>query len=809
MYSAPTNENKNFPFKLSYRDKIAKDYELARQVAEYYNSYYDEDKSARYRENFELHRGSWSQIENMSPTTNLLFESENIILGGGVLRHVPVINQVSQSYVTDLIVSPLQPVLRDTSSRAINHRERVRGERVRSYFQEKFVLPEINRIKAQFLSNSQQLSPEQMQEIQTTVQQQVIDSLPEEIADGLDAYKMPDEILGEKILNRILLDEDVKEKIDAGADYAVAVAEEYYHAGIRNNKPFLKLLNGKNVTWGGSSEVEWVQDAEFAKYTRYISFPELVADFGTKIKWNKIDDIIDLYSPIPNSQKRNNEPDLYETDITDAISNNPSYNDPKSPNYIDPLTRDGQQKLMGLYQKLGQLRDKDYGIKHTFITWRWTRKVKKVTRLINNKEVDFIEDEHYAKNVKSGDIKVEWILIEQVWSCDIINDEYYVNIGPEPYQYSNLTDLRKPPLPIIGLKYNTFHNNAKNASVIDLGKPANFKLNLVHKKLEEYEATDYGRMLFMLPSLKPDGTTWTQFLTSAFRNKVAVINRKFEGASNNDRVPFETIDMSRDHDIQSMIAKAEFYERQVVKNMLYNPAKFGQISQYSTNQNAALSVQGADRQVGRFMNKRRLLKQKLLTQLLNLGIIAFQENDYLKDLLFDDLTRAYFDLNVEPFSASSLGLYVVDDFEDSENVKQMKSFGLTFLQNGGSPTDISAIISAKSMSEIQDILEKSTKRMQEQVQKQQMHEQELAKINAKTQEDALKFKMSFEAEQKERDRMIKLEMARLNSEVLANANDIDENKVGDSLQKTILEIASNEKIEKEKRQIDRLKIARS
>lgn len=808
MQSINTTKNKNFPYKLSYREKTANDYELAKEAAEYYASFCDESKEDRYHENFDIHRGAWKAIENLSPGFNMIIDGERVEVNGGPLRHIPVQNQVSQAIVGEAIMTPLIPIIRDISSNAVNHRERVMANRVKQFFVDQFVTPPLNAFRIEFFKTNPNASPEELQEAETNAQKETINSLPEEIRDSLDAHKMPDELLAQKILERIILDQNVKEKIDMGADYAVVVGEEYYHTRILNGQPSLKLINGKNLEWGGSEGIIWTHEGEFAKYDEYLSFQEVVSDFGAQIKWKDINDIAGLFSAIPNTAAGLYEPTETDMEITDLIHDNPQFNDPTSPLYINPTTTDGTQKMMSLYRMLGHMRDKNYAIKHTYVCWRWTRKAKAVTRLRDNKEVEEIEDEHYVKNPALGDIKVKWILLEQVWETDIINDEYYLNIGPVKYQYQNIGDYRKPWLPIIGLKYNTFHNNAKNASFIDLGKPAQFKLNLVHKKLEEYEATDYGVLLGILPSLKPDNQSWTQFFTSAFQKKVFLMNKKFEGYNVNDKSPFEKIDLSRQIDIESTIRKAEYYENQIIKQMLYNPVKFGQIGQYSTNQNAALSMQGADRQMVSFMNKRRLLKQKLLTQLLNLGIIAFRDNDYLKELLFDDLQKAYLDLNVEPFAASSLGLYIVDDFEDTENVKQMKSYGLTFMQNGGSPKDISAIISAKSMQEINEVLDKAEKRMQENLRNQQAHEAEIAQMNAKAQENALKMKMEFDFNMNERNNQTKLKMADINAEINRRGSDVDQNAMNDSLQKTILEIASNERIANKKLEVEKLKIGR-
>ena len=92
----------------------------------------------------------------------------------------------------------------------------------------------------------------------------------------------------------------------------------------------------------------------------------------------------------------------------------------------------------------------------------------------------------------------------------------------------------------------------------------------------------------------------------------------------------------------------------MIRAMHYNPSKFGDISQYATNDNTQLSLMGVDRQMLRFLNKRRAYKRSVLTSLLNASIAAFQDNEYMKELLFDDYLKVHYEQNVEPFSMSSL-----------------------------------------------------------------------------------------------------------------------------------------------------------
>lgn len=803
MAFIPNNntENPNFPFNLTLKDKKANDFEYAKIMMDYYNiaSPTSNEKLERYAENFNLHRGAWPEIENLAPTTNINIYNENISLGGGKLYHFPIINTVSQTIVSELIANPIIPIIRDTSSKARSHRDRVRAEKVKAYFQAKYVQPQLAAMQASFAG--QEVSPEIMQQVEA----EAAKALPEEITNSIDSYKMPDELLMDILYKHVMESERVKEKLDMGADFAVVMAEEYAMVYADRTGPRLKVLNGKYVDWGASDDVECVEDGEWARYTEYITFQDLIARFGTYLKFNTMKEIMDLYSPIPGSMDTRDKSEI-DLPLVDTLAANPSFQDPNSPLYIDVKTREGQEKLKGLYRQLSNLHGINSGIKVTYITWRWTRPGK-VVEDVNG--IERIVDEHYVKNPQRGDKTVRKVLLPQVWHGWLINDKYYVNIESVPWQYDNLIDLYSPKLTIHGLRYNTFMGNTRNSSFVDLGKPFNFRINLILKKMQEYEATDIGKVLFLTSDVKPDKITWGQWYSSLFQSRVAMLNRKFEGASIQERPPILTYDLAKTSDISASIEKLNWFENKLVKAMHYNPAKFGEISQYATNQNTQLSILGVDKQMLRFLNKRRAYKRSVLTSLMNVTIWAYKDNEFMKDLLLDDYLKVYYEENIEPFSLSSLALFLVDDFEESERLKTMRQLALSFVQNGGSARDIGRIISATSMAEIDSILELSDKRNMKAAMETREHEANMAKQQSDAAQQAMQLNQQFTAMQNERDRQVKLKVAEYNTALMANAQDIDKNAIPDSLTRTMAEIESKEKMHSEKMEVERMKIRKS
>lgn len=801
---------------LSDKKKRANNFKIAKKVIDYYCELISVDKARcdKFDENYELHRGSWSNIERLSPSVNMSLQNETITLGGGSLRHYPRLNIVSNAITGEIIATPLITIIRDNSAKARTSREEARVNSLRTSLMDKYYEPKRKKIMQEIYSqvginNISSLSQEDTAKLEQEVNKRTQEQTSDDFLESLEKTRTPDEQIAQIYMNHLKDKLKLKEVFDLGGEDAVVTGEFYYKVGMRYNEPTIKTLNPKWVCWGGSEGVSKVQDAEYAGYTTYRTLPDILSEHAIDFESSTLKDIINLYTPIPGSKNNNYELDDIDKEVTDILASNPELQDPKSESFINPKTREGQSKLQNLYAIAGHYRKVGHGIKETYVTFRWTRKAKLVMS-INQKtgEEDIrIEDEHYTLDKLSGDIRQVKIALPQVWEATILGEgsnRVYINVGPLPFQYNNINNAFDVKLPIFGGTTNTVHNNAKNSSFVDLGKPLQFRYNVLMKKMEEYEATDIGKVIFGTVNIKPDGWSWGEWYQSIFVGKFGPLNTNYDSMTAQDRKPFYVEDLSRVSDISATIEKLIVVERQMIQSMHYSPEKIGQISPYSTNQNTQAAVLGTDKQLYKFRNKLRQAKKEVLNYLLNVTFIAYNKNDYRKNMLLDDYMRTYLEEQVEPFALNEFELYVVDDFKESERLEQMRQLGLAIIQNGGSSKDIAAIMRAESLGEVEDLLEVSDRRLEKRQQIEHSRKMELLESNKQVIQLQEKMRQEFLALENERERQTKLEMANINSFLLAKANDINENNSPDSLERALLQIESDERQLSEKLDVQKL-----
>lgn len=792
-------EDSTYPLWVSDSKKRANDKALAKDFMDYFDmaNQLNDERCRKLQENYELHAGRWKNIENINPSVSITLGHENIVLGSGRLRHFPVLDRVSKSVTSDLIMRPLIPVIRDNSSKARNHRERVRLERVQSYFQNAVIQPALAQITSQYDQENNVIDPislpiEAQKQRNFDIQRRFKQETPEEIFTALERLSTPDELVAEAIIKEGLRYVKAKSKFDIGAENAVITAEEYYRLGIVNNMPHMEVLNPKWVTWGGSEHVEYVEDGQFAKYVQYLTPEDAITKYSQHLVKSDVKRLSNLYSEIPgygNDKKRERSDRGIDRKIVDIFADNPELQDE-----INIRTRDGQNKLKQLYSTISHGSRDGYGIKESYITWRWLRRVKFVSRIVNGELETFIRDEHYRKDPFAGDVEVVDRAIPQTWHGVKLGDEFYLDVDAIPYQYNNINDPFDVKLGIYGGRYNTFQNNVKNASLIDLGKPWQYKYNALMKKMEEHQATDIGKVFLGTTTMLPKGWTWAQWYKSLFLAKTAIISNHREGINNLDASIFRSIDLSRTVDIQNDLAQLEYLENKIITSMYYSPQKIGDISQYATNRNTQVAIQGVDRQMFRFHNRNRQIKENVLNSFLQLCLYAYKDNEDVKSTILDDFLKVHYELNFNSTGFSNFSLTVVDDFRESEKLQELKNLALTFLQNGMTGRDLIAIIDGESMSEIKQVIEDLESKKEKLSEEEFQRQEALLEKQRQAAEAQLQLQQEFAKLEAERERQTKIAIAEINSLDKQKAVDVDGDKVNDSLTKAVLDNESRERI---------------
>lgn len=802
-------------FALSESAKKANDFKKAKDIINYYdyNHPVSPEKAKRGVENMELYNGRWPELKNSKSGYEILGPGGSVLnMSTDELRHYPVLDKVAKAIEGDIIFRPLIPVIRDQSYAAQTLRNKKRVDRIRGYFNQRYIQPLEQKITQEYMQSMGITDPfslgiEEQQQMQADIAARVKEQTPVSILKALERENTPEEIIARKFLEDVLTNERVKDKFDMGGRFAITMGEEYYRLGVLNDLPFMESLKPHHLTWGGSENVEFVEEGLFAKYDQYLTLEDLVARYGKyELTPNKIKKLVNLFSPIPGYHNPLWKDNPRERKLLDTLADNPELNA-----NLDIRSRQGQEDLKRLYQEIGTKHRHGFGIKETFVTWRWTRKLKVVTRIVNNEPKVFVRDEHYEKNISRGDISVKTIIAPQTWQGTKLADleDFFVDVKPCDYQYTNSSDPFKANLAIYGCKYNTSQNIVDNVSLVDLGKPWQFRYNVAHKKLEEYEATDFGKILLANVGSIPDGWSLAEWWNSVTKGKLALVQQHAEGMNNADLQAVRSIDMSQVRDMSATIELLRYYESEIFTSMFYNKQKLGQISPYSTNQNINAAEGAADRQLGVFYNRHRQVKERVLNALLNITLYAYRDNEEKKELLLDEFGKAAYDLNLEHLTASDLALYVVDDFRENQKLEQMRQLALTLLQNGLSPTIIAKAIKADSMAEIESIMEEFEREQAKAGQQKFAQDKEMEQVKAQQLQDLEKMRQDYLAQQEQRANEVKIRLAEINSELLAKANDINENKINDSLERTLVQIESKEKIESDKLELEREKLKNS
>lgn len=790
-----------YPLWVSDKKKRANNNALAKDYMDYFDqaNELNVERVSKIQENFDIHAGRWPTIESLNSGIEIALGGENVTLGSGKLHHYPIIDRVSKSVVSDLIMRPLIPVIKDSSAKGRSHRERVRLEKVKTFFQKTVIEPGIQIATMEFdqangVMDPQTLPEEVQKQREFEIQNRFKQETPEEIFSYMERLTTPDEMVAEALVSEGMKHTRAKSKFATGAENAVVAAEEYYRVNLINGLPEIEVLNPKWVVWGGSEHTEFCEDSQFAKYVQYLTPEDAITKYSSFLMGKDIKKLSNLYSQIPGYTKDNDRKRSksgIDRTLVDLFADNPELN-----NDINLRTKEGQDKFKDLHRHLTHGFKEGYGIRECYITWRWIRKVNFVERVVDGVVKVLVRDEHYKMDPLAGDLSVTPKAIPQVWHGVKLGEEFYINVEPLPWQYTNINNPWDVKLGIFGGKYNTYQNNTENSSLVDLGKPWQYKYNLLMKRMEEHQATDIGRVFLGTTSMLPKGWTWAQWYKSLFLARTAIVSNHREGTNSLDASIFRSVDLSRTNDIQSDIAQLEYFENKVITSMYYSPQKIGDISQYATNSNTQASLAGVDRQMYRFHNRNREIKERVLNTFMHLCIYGYKDNDEVKNTILDDFLKAHYELNFNSVEHSNFSLSVVDDFRESEKLEQMRQLALTFLQNGMTPGQLSAIMNAESMAQLQQYLEDIDRKVRENQQAEFNREEALIEKQRQSAEAQLQLQQQFISAENQRMDDVKIRLAEINSLQMENAQDVNRNKVNDSLERAILEIESKEKMKK-------------
>ena len=573
-----------FNQRLSYKKKKAHDFKWAEECADYVDlmqSTKDKTKrNERLKMNYDLYNGhGQSAMEHFSDEFSYELAEEGITSDLEGIKHYPIQDQVAKSMVGEQQRRKLKPVAVDVSKYSSNMRKKKRLELIQEKIQETVLNPLNKEVTMEYMRKNQiedvySLSPEEQQQMQQEINQEVADRSPEDIDMYMsNKYKSPPEVQAQKITDWLVSEYDLKYLTDEGMKHAIITGDEVYYIGVRHNKPYIELVDPMGFYHRGRKNAHFIEESELAKYEQYVMFSDIYNWYGDEIGRKK---------------KYKETLERWASGYVDTEEQNGRFlgsydNHKKLLEVGDIRTKEGQNDMANLRSGYHNNWRKGGDIRHVHCTWKSLRKLKYITRLVNEKEETYWVDESYTFNPLKGDIKEDVAWVNEVWECTKIGsttDAIYLNKRPVPYQYKSLKNPWDVKLPYIGAEYSKLMGNTARTSPMDLGKPWQYKFNMQMAKIEEMEQTDMGKILLYSMNAKPKDWSWGKFLKMIKYGKIAPINLQQEGVNPIDAQVFKSIDMSNMQDLAGKLQYLEFLKNQVAISMSYNPSRLGAMQPY-------------------------------------------------------------------------------------------------------------------------------------------------------------------------------------------------------------------------------------
>jgi len=789
----------------SESEKKANDYDLAKyEIDNYADNLIDPELIKKDFENLNLHAGRWPAVEEISNERLIKTPEGDFTVGNIPIRHYDEIGHISRGIHSQMIMAPLDYNIKDMSSKARNVRDAAMVSHLKEYLNQKYIEPERKRITQEYMISNQitdvtQLSPDQQDQMITDIDERVKKSTPSEVFNAISKTKVPDEIVCSRLFEYTINEEKIKDKFDQGGEFAICNGREYYRPWISNNYPVLDVLVPSGVNYGLSTNKEMVEDGMWATYKQSLPIMEVIQRHGLGFMANDISNLQKYFNAdyIPGSTgySMHNK----EIRMTEIIGKDNNLNK------INYLTRDGQQMLYAISAAIGTNYNL-FRVEEVYVTWRWTKKAKVVTRIYNGRPKEYIVDGNYRFNPKF-DLSIRNIVIPHVWEgIRLGNSDWYSGVGPRDYQYSSIDRVFNPHLGIFGGQYNTIMGTVPNYSLIDNGKIWNYRIDVLMARNDHEEATDIGKVAFMYAEDKPDGILLGDWLSGLINNKIALKTRRSELEYQNGST-IDMVDMSKLSDSAGFIQKLQYAEQKLMQKMYFNPAKIGAISQYSTNQNVGLQIDAADRQLLSFYKRHEVIMQNVCREMMKLSLISYKDNETVKNSCLNEYLKAHYEENMQNEDIGNYRFDLVDTRKEKERQERITSLALGFVQNGLiTLKELDALLSASTSDEIQEVIDISDNRRREEGAIENENKRKIEEMNFKLKQELLRMKQEFDASQNDKDREIKLTISEINSRLMANANDINGDKVNDSVQRTEKENESKERINDAKLAVERLKI---
>jgi hypothetical protein len=753
--------------RLSYKDKIAKDFQWGKDMIDnlelnYYGSSYNYNTDSTVDRNG---RADYSRkLSNYDLYNNKIyqqdFERECNALGIEIGQFVDEVKPYNKTpnkigvLLGEELLRPFnyRPIL--INSEGIRTKQAAFDEALRGLIQEN-VEELITTIRSRYNMN---VADQERQQLEQEIQEKV-DSL----VDATELSKLrrtsyldQREIMASRILEYLRLKLRLRSLMNDAFKHGLIAGEEVVWVGVRNGEPTVEIINPLGFFYDKSPEVKYVQNGMYAGYRTMMTSGDIIDRYA---EFLNDEDIEKLEGPIQGINGAR----------ADLIAKDMRYH--HSDIYTEMLSR-----TMGRASDEGSYGNAEWGThwQVTHVEWRSERKVYfvKSTGEDGEEKVEILSEDFVippgsmrkTKKVRGRkityyefqDITVEEGWIPEVWEGTKIGSDIYVGIGPKPYQYRSMDNPYSVKLGYHGLVYNNM--NSESISLMDRMRPFQFLYFIIAHKLKQLVAKDKGQMVTFDTSLVPEELGLEKVLYYMENFDINFINSlqnaEEAGAYQRSIITSATNRSNMQH-IMSYIQLLDAIDTQISDVAGITRQREGQTPNNQAVTNAQQDLmQSSTVTEAVYFSPHFDLWREVLESLLQYSQAAWKDKSIIKQYVLDDGSIETLNLTPTGFENSDFGVFISNSSKDNEVFQTLKQLTQPLLQNDkATMVDIIKIFKATSVQQLQQQIEESELKAQ-QMQSQQLEE------NRRMAQEAQKFQL----EQQERQRQHELEIERMKAQ---------------------------------------------
>lgn len=546
---------------------------------------------------------------------------------------------------------------------ATTRREQEAFKRYRDYTIQQVMMPVRIEVQQRYAQQYENASPEQLQQIQQEMEQQIQASTPPEVHRYmLREHQDPAEVLASQILNYVKNEQDVKRKFNKGWKHGVISAYEVYYIGMNNFKPYLHVVNPMYFDFDKSQDVDFIEDGEWAGQELWLSPTQVVEAFGDELTDEQIEKLYDEY----------NAATIRDTEFTFDSSNNYS-------------------KVRVVHRE-----------------WKALERIGFLTYLDENgaEQVTLVE-EGFKLDKTQGHISIRWEWLPRTYEGYKINRDTYVRLRPTPGNVVDIEDPYRCKLHYVGAIYD--NTNSQPTSIMDRMKVYQYYYNIIMYRIELLMASDKGKWLLLNMNMIPQsqGIDLKKWLYYTDAMKIGFMNPTEEGNQGQDiATSAKEIDMSLISDIEKYIKLAEYIEMRCGASVGVTKEMEGRIGQYQTASNTDAALTRSGYVVEPYFQMHNAVKKNVLTELINMSVYCYSRgNQKYLDFILDDFSREMLRIDKDLLKLSKYGLFVADSMEANQIKEDIKVFAHAALQNQLLDTsDVVKTLRAESVPEAEEFL---------------------------------------------------------------------------------------------------------